>query len=231
VANVSITFTKSSGAAFNLSFIDSNGAPAGGGSTLGFQVAGGQTRKFVSLGAGAVTDTGFAVVTSNQPVTGTAIFSQFAGARLLSEAGVPASQAFARQAIFVDTQLGFRTGMAMANPNSGAANLSLQLINTEGVQVDTTTRTLQPSNHIPIFVHELFPNAAAMAGTLQVTSNVVIPAVALRFSPDFSVFTTLPPFSIASMFSPIQNWFEQRQWVAPMTSIAKLLAGLQFRIG
>ena len=228
---MTVTFTKSSGAAFNLSFKDSSGTPVGGGSTLGFQVAGGQTRKFVSTGAGAATDVGFGTITSNVPVNGTAVFSQFAGARLLSEAGVPAAQAMARQSIFVDTQLGFFTGVAVANPGTGPADLSLNLINTEGVQVNTTTRTLQPSNHLPFFVHELFPGAGAMVGSLQITSATAVPAIGLRFSPDFSVFTTLPPISIASMFSPVQHWFEQRQWVAPMTSIARLLAGLQFKIG
>src|SRR5262245_1347445 len=114
LANVTITFTKSTGAAFNLSFVDSSGTPVGGGNTLGFQVAGGQTRKFVSIGASAATDVGFGTVTSSQPVTGTAVFSQFSGTRLLSEAGVPSSQPAARQAIFVDTQLGFATGVAMA---------------------------------------------------------------------------------------------------------------------
>src|SRR4030095_15272795 len=195
LASVTITFTKSNGTAFNLAFVDSSGTPVGGGNTLGLQVAGGQTRKFVSIGAGAATDVGFGTVTSTQPVNGTAVFSQFSGARLVGEAGVPAAQALARQSIFVDTQLGFFTGVALANPGTGAADLSLNLINTEGVQVNTTTRTLQPSNHLPFFVHELFPGAPAMVGSLQVTSATAVPAIGLRFSPDFSVFTTLPPVS------------------------------------
>src|SRR5262245_44911221 len=147
LASVTITFTKSAGTAFNLSFVDSSGTPVGGGNTLGFQVAGGQTRKFVSIGAGAATDVGFGTMTSTQPVNGTAVFSQFSGTRLLGEAGVPAAQALTRQSIFVDTQLGFFTGVAVANPGTAAANLSMNLLNTEGVQVNTTTRTLQPSNH------------------------------------------------------------------------------------
>src|SRR3954465_8598866 len=51
-ASVSITFSASNGAPVVISFVDSAGAPAGTGS-LSFTISGGQTRKFVSTGAGA----------------------------------------------------------------------------------------------------------------------------------------------------------------------------------
>jgi hypothetical protein len=234
LANVTITFTKSNGTAFNVPFVDSSGAPAGDGNTLGFQVAGGQTRKFVSVGAAPGVDVGFASVTATAPVNGTAVFSQFSGGRLLSEAGVPTSQALARQGIFVDTQGGFYTAVAMANPAAGAANLTLQLMSTEGVQVATTTRVLNPNNHTAAFVHELFqgtPGAQPLVGSLQITGSTAIPAIALRFSPDFSAFTTLPPVSLASLLSPALKWFDQRPWLTPLTSIARLLDVFQFRAG
>jgi len=234
VASVTVRFTKSSGAAFALTMLDSAGAVASTGSTLAFQVAGGQTRKFVSLGDAPTTDIGFATVTSTQPVTGNAIFSQFNGAHLQSEAGVPASSPSARQSIFVDTSGGFHTGVAVANPNAAAADLTLTLLNTEGVLVATTAKSLLPTNHTAAFTEELFvgtPGAGPLVGSLQIVSSVPVPAVALRFSPDFAAFTTLFPVNLASLITPAVNWFEQRPWAEPFVAVARLLGALDFRMG
>jgi hypothetical protein len=228
LANVTITFTKSDGTTFNVAFVDSNGIPAGTGS-LGFQVAGGQTRKFVSTGVGGAVTVGFGAVSSTQTITGTAVFSQFAGDHLLSEAAVPSSQPLARQAIFVDTQNGYFTGLAYASP-VGAANLSLQLMNTDGVQVLTTTRFLKASSQNAAFVHELFPGLPPLVGSLQIISDVPVPAMALRFSPDFSAFTTLPTISLASLLNQGLQWFEHRSVSTPLTSIARLLGAFHLRI-
>ncbi len=231
LSNVTITFTKSNGTAFNVAFVDAAGSPAGSGNTLSFQIAGGQSRKFVSTGASASVETGFATVSGTAAVAGTAVFSQFSGTRLLSEAGVPSSQALVRQAVFVDTLGGFSTGVAMANPNSGSANLVLSLLNSEGVQVMSTTQTLLANNHVARFTGELFAGSQPLAGSLQIVSSLAIPAIALRFSPDFSAFTTLPPVSIASLLKPAVGWLEERPWLAPLKSLAKLLSTLQLGMG
>jgi hypothetical protein len=212
-ATGSVTFLRTQGGAaapFNVAFVDAGGVPVGSGNTLSFQIAGGQIRKFVSTGTAPLA-TGFATVTADSAVTGTAIFSLFAAnGRLVSEAGVPAAASLPRQAILVDTLAGFNTGVAYANPNGSAASISLQLLNLEGAPVGSPRPETLPANgHTALFVRELFPNAAPFAGTMQITSNAPLAAVALRFDPTFTFFTTLPPVSLAGIFPTVAEWVGQ----------------------
>ena len=227
----SITFTGSDGSAFNLSFVDSNGAPVGAGNTIPFQIAGGQSRKFVSTGQGELRS-GFGVVTANGTINGTAVFTQQSGNSLIGEAGVPAASLVGRQSIFVDEQAGFITGVAYANPNSASANITLQLLNTEGnAVVQSTTRTLNANQHTAAFVGDVFPGVVNVTGTMQINSNTPLAAIALRFSPS-GPFTTLPPVTLAELvINPALLWLEKRNWLSPVTSLARLLAGLQVRMG
>src|SRR5215471_19699049 len=117
------------GTPFNVSFTDEVGTPTTG--TITFAIAPGQTKKYVSAGAGAYSP-GFATAsTSAGAVTGTAIFSEFdtGSGRLIAEAGVPAAAALAKQAIFVDTINGYNIAVAYANPGPAAANVSFNLLN------------------------------------------------------------------------------------------------------
>jgi len=226
-ASGTITFTTSSGTAFNLSFVDSDGAAVGSGNTIPFQIAGGQTRQFVSSGGGDLAS-GFATVSSNQPVSGTAVFSLFSGSTLIGEAGVPASSPTARQTIFVDEKAGFQTAVAYANPNAAGASLTLQLLNTQGTAVvQSTTRTLGISNHTAAYVNQLFANTAGITGTMQITSDRPLAAIALRFSPQ-NLFTTLPPVTLASLINPALQWLG-KALPAPLGMVARLLGNL--RIG
>src|SRR5207249_3290626 len=121
------------GTPFNLTFTDGTGQPAGSGNTIPFQIAGGQTQKFTSSGAGACAG-GFAIASSNGPISGTAIFSESDTAgRLIAEAGVPSGSAVSSQAIFVDTQGGYNVGVAYANPGTTDANVTLRLLNSSAV--------------------------------------------------------------------------------------------------
>jgi hypothetical protein len=216
LATGTVTFLRTAGgvsAPLNVAFVDGNGVPAGSGNTLSFQIAGGQIRKFVSTAAAPLL-TGFATVSSDVPVTGTAIFSRFAAnGSLVSEAGVPAATASARQAILVDTLGGFNTGVAYANPSSSPATISLQLLNLEGVAVGgaIAPQTLPANGHNAVFVNQFFSggSAPAFAGTMQITSDTPLAAVALRFDPTFSFFTTLPPVSLASLFPTVAEWIGQ----------------------
>ena len=218
-----IEFTTSGGAAFNLSVISESGCPVGSGNMIPFQIAGGQTCKYQSTGAGGYSG-GFATVTSNNPISGTAIFSSFRlNGQLIGEAGVPAGGAVPRQAIVVDTLSGFQTGVAYANPGIAAAAITLSLLSSDGVVVATTADNLAARNHGAKFVHEIFPSAPPLAGTMQVSSQVPLAAIALRFSPN-ALFTTLPPVTLASVFRPVLEWFQQRPWGSPFAAIQNLLS-------
>jgi hypothetical protein len=235
-ASGTITFTKddqfnlsAAGTVFNtIAFTDQAGASAGSGGVITFSIPAGQTRKYTSTGAGAYSG-GFAtVVTTAGNVTGTSIFSQFTlSDRLHAEAGVPSATATPNQAIFVDTQGAFNVGFAYSNVGTAAANVTLSLLNSAAVSVTSTTQTLGPGNHNAKFLSEVFPNIPALAGRLEIRSSAPVSAVALRFDRDSGVFTTLPPITLASLIAPAVQWFEQRPWLSPLTSVARLLGAFQ----
>jgi len=225
---VQIDFTTSTGAAFNLQF-DGTGFTVNGNSVT-MTISGGQTRKLVSRGTGALA-VGWARVTSPGNVTGTALFSEFSNGQLFAEAGVPSSGTSTNQAIFVDTTAGFTTAGAYANPNAGPAAITLQLLNSDGVAVmPSTGQALAGFQHNPAFVNQLFPGAPAFTGTMQISSLVPVTAIALRFA-STGQFTTLPTISLASIINPAVEWLEQRPWLKPLSSFARILGGLQFRLG
>lgn len=235
-ASGTITFNQDNpnaglaGSPFNVSFVDEVGTPTTG--TITFSISAGQTKKYVSAGTGTYSP-GFATVTTSAgTVAGTSIFSEFdPGGRLIAEAGVPQAAALTKQAIFVDTIGGYNIAVAYANPGASAANVTFNLLNSTADSVATTTQLLGPGNHVATFTSGIFPSVGPLAGTMQVTSSVPIPTIALRFDPVFTIFTTLPPLSIASIVNPAVEWFQNRPWLAPLSSVARLLGAFDRRLG
>ena len=251
-SNVTMTFTRSNGDPFNVSFVDSDNQPVGSGNVVTIpSLAGGQSRKLISTAATALV-VGFATLTADASIVASAVFSQFSGTpaqgTLLSEAAVTSASAVLNQAIFVDASGNFRTALAYANPSATtSANITFNLLslNTGGVPVLTKTRPepLGPSNHESIYIDELFatgdvtdPLADGHVGTMQIISDTPLAAVSLRF--EGLIFTSVPPFSLASLMLPIESWMrpveswvQQRPWLAPLASLARILSGLHFRLG
>ncbi len=237
-ASGTITFTRDSsnpglaGSPFVLTLTDERGASTTS-STFTFSLTPGATRKLVSNGVGA-SISGFATVTTTTgTVSGTAIFSQFDGAgNLVAEAGVPSATAVPRQAIFVDTIGGYSIGLAYANPGGTAANVTLNMLDSNAVSVASTAQILGSGNHVQGFTFQMFnPPPPPVAGTMQITSDSPLVALALRFDPPLLKFTTLPPVTLASLINPAMEWLQERPWLTPLTSIARLLGSLQLRIG
>ena len=232
-----ISFTRDNsnlsvaGTPMTLTLTDESGATATQ-SSFTFSIAPGGSRKLVSSGTGQFMG-GFATVNSNDgSVSGTAIFSEFDTAgNLIGEAGVPSAAAVPRQAIFVDTVGGYSIGVAYANAGGASANITLNMLNSSAISVASTTQILGPGNHNALFTFQLFPSAPQLAGTMQITSNSPLAAVALRFDPSFTKFTTLPAVTLASLINPAVEWLQERPWLTPLTSIARLLGSLQLRIG
>ncbi len=226
-ADVTITFTTSSGGEFNLSFLDSDGQSVGSGNVVTIAgLQGEQTKKLTSTAASGLT-AGFATVASNADVEATAIFSLFVGAvgqgTLLSEAAVTLSQASTDQRIFVDESSGFRTALAYVNPSSSAeANLTFSLHDTNTGGAPLLTKEVPgvlPLNQAPLFIDELFstggitdPLADGVVGTLRIESDTPVAVVSLRFLGD--LFTTVPPFSAASLVFP------EKYFAAPIRLVA-----------
>lgn len=216
------------GSAFNITFTDETGAQVA--APIPFSISAGETKKYVSAGSSPY-EGGFATVnTSAGIVTGTSIFSEFVGGRLIAEAGVPQAAGLLKQAIFVDTQNGYNVGVAYANPGGASANVTLSLLGSNAAQVATTTQTLGPSNHSAIFTSQLFPSAPQLVGTMVISSETPLAAIALRFDPTFQIFSTLPPISLSSMLAPAFGWLEERPWLAPLASVARLLDAFRLRV-
>jgi hypothetical protein len=223
---------STAGSPFNITFTDESGIVTSG-SVIAFSIPPQQTKKYVSAGTAAYGG-GFATVsTTAGTVSGTSIFSEFdLSNRLIAEAGVPSASAVAKQAIFVDTVGGFNIGVAYANPGPGAATVNLSLLNAAGAIVATTPgRVLGSGNHAAAFTSQIFSTSAQFAGTMQITSATPLAAIALRFDPTFTVFTTLPPVTLASLINPAMEWLQQRAWLTPLSSVARLLGAFQLRIG
>ncbi len=199
MASGSITFTRSDGSAFYANWVDERGNNlTNGGNTAAFQLAPGESRKLTALADIPLT-TGYATVSANASVLGNAMFTQLdGGGNMLSEAGVPMAIPLPKQAVFVDTTSGFRTGVAIGNPNNASLEVHLELLNDAGQMIASTTRTLPPGQHFALFTDELFPGAAPMVGRLQFWCTNPMVSVALRFNPASTLFTTMAPIAVAN---------------------------------
>ena len=249
-SDVTVTFTTSSGDPFNISFVDSANQPVGSGNVVNIAgLAAGQSRKLISTAATPLA-VGFATVQSEPDIVASAVFSQFSGTpqqgTLLSEAAVTSASALSSQAIFVDESGDFRTALAYANPSAttpASITFNLRSLNTGSAPILTTTTTLPANNHKSIYVDELFatggqttPLAVGHVGTMEVLSDTPLAVVSLRF--EGSLFTSVPPFSLASLILPIESWIRpvrrwahQHPWLSPLVSLARILQGLQFPLG
>jgi hypothetical protein len=155
-------------------------------------LAGGQTLKVVSDGTGPLT-VGYTRVVRSETIAVTAVFSKYSSSgALISEASIPIADQLSKQAIFVDSQNGFSTGVALVNPNAESATITLELVDAQGQSVGAPLqRSLAARNQVAAFVSELFPEARNLVGTMRITSSAPIGVSALSFSPN-GVFTTVP---------------------------------------
>jgi hypothetical protein len=200
-ATGAITFTQdnnnllAAGSPWQITLADETGSSTTS-SVFTFTLPAGASRKYVTSGTGDFVS-GFAgVTTTTGIVSGTAIFSEFDTAgHPMAEAGVPSATPVLRQTILVDTTNGYSVGVAYANPGATSiANISLTLLDTSGNPVTApVTQTLGPGNHTSGFTSQFFRSAQPLVGTMQITSSTPIIAIALRFDPSLSKFTTLPP--------------------------------------
>ncbi|OLD71170.1 MAG: hypothetical protein AUI45_02240 [Acidobacteria bacterium 13_1_40CM_2_56_11] len=130
----------------------------------------------------------------------TAVFSNTQNGVVVSEAGVPASPPTIAARFFVDsrTKVGttsgngtvdILTGFAVANGNSTAANLNLNLRDSNGSTLARGSLQLAAGAHIAKFLDQLAPNfvlppgfANNGLGSLEITSDWPVSVVALRLT-------------------------------------------------
>jgi hypothetical protein len=195
-----IILTKSDGTPLKANWLDEMGNNVtNNNNAIGVQLAGGESRKFVSVADVPLT-TGFATIVANSSlILANAVFTEFDRAgNLLAEAGVPMAIPLVKQAIFVDTTNSFRTGVAVANPNTQPLQVHFELLSDTGQVITSTVQDFGPQQQIAVYLDQLFPGMPAMVGRVQFWSTSPTTAVGLRFTPLGTPFTTLTPLAIAN---------------------------------
>lgn len=197
-ASATITFIGDSGGPFFNNWLDESGNNINNGSaSFSVNLNSGESRKFTSVDDHPL-EAGYAMVTANASVLGTAMFSLLdASGNIQAEAGVPMAIPLGKQAVFVDTTNGFRTGVAIANPNNGDLEVHFELLSDSGQLLNSTVQTLAANTHIAVFTDQLFSGQAPMVGRLQYWCMNPMVSVALRFSPS-GEFTTMAPIAVAN---------------------------------
>ena len=141
--------------------------------------------------------TGWVRVTCPVAIGGSAIFQTISGTRINAEAGVSSSPLAAHFTTYVES-LGYAaSGLAICNPYAGQVTITLNLRNSSGQTVATTSFLLPPLGHVARFFSgpgQWFPNGFdQFQGTLEVIATARVGAVALRYDNfDANVFATLP---------------------------------------
>ena len=199
IASGSISPVNSDGTPMQAQFTDEFGIPVASNGQIPFQLGPRQTHKYTSTATNSL-QVGYAVVNSNVAVAANALLSHSLTAGpglLIAEAGEPALGPMGNQAVFVDTQFGFHEGIAIVNPSNLVQNINLTLVDSTGRIVHTTSQSLGPQGHSSLFISELFPDVVSTVGRLEVFANTPLVTLALRFSPNLSLFTTLFPFAVS----------------------------------
>jgi len=159
----------------------------------------------VTTGTGAAISTGYARITADAgsvTAAGFAVFALQQNGVLISEASVPAAHAIRSGRIIASAGDAANTGIAIANPNSTAANISFYFTDAIGQNSNQGSFMLDPGTQIARFLTEPpFKGSAVMNGTFTFISPVPVSAVALRgYVNERSEFlmTTLPVVDLAN---------------------------------
>jgi hypothetical protein len=181
-----------------ISFYDDNGNPlslAVGGtqqSQTSIVVPALGVAEVQTQGGGPLT-TGWAQAQSDQNLTGIGIFGLLDGSgNSVTEVGVPASLPLSSMSLFAQNGATTSTGVALANPNNTAANVTLTLKDSNSTPLAQTSVTIPPMGHLARYAPELF--AAIPPGEFQGKIEVLStqPLAGLTLRQRGSIFTSLP---------------------------------------
>jgi hypothetical protein len=187
-ASISVSFFNDDGTPMNVGI---NGTT---GSQFSFSLPSSGTLQVETSGAGNI-KTGWASIQSEKSLSGISIFSFYDGAgNYVSEMGAPATAATTSFSMFVQTTTDINTGIAIANPNSSPAQVTLTLRDSQGDATGSPVSVTVPANgHIQGYVTDIFPQETmpqGFSGTLDVVSQV--PVVGMNERQRGQHFTWLP---------------------------------------
>ena len=151
-----------------IAFFDNDGnpleLPVGGTpvTEIDFELRQREVRRFVTDGPGQV-KSGWALVHSDQPLSGTLSFAIRDGAgNVFSDVGVTPSRLSDEITIFADSIANSDTGVGISNPNDQPLTLLFDLLHLNGDLVSSEQRILAGRGHLALFLTELFPGVAGI---------------------------------------------------------------------
>ena len=185
-----------------LNLTDDNGAPMamtipgnGTGSSFTIDLPAGASQMLQTDGQGSVT-VGAATITSTSRICVSGIFSIYdSHGNYVTETGVGNSDPQSSFVLPVDTTGLFNTGLALFNPGTITASITMILSDTTGKQVASTVVPLAGGHHTAAFIagtEQFFPSITHMQGTLVVQCTSSIAAMVLRQNGAPLSFTSLP---------------------------------------
>jgi len=177
-----------------LQIFDGNGAPLAvnqvGGTTdssFKYSIPAGGVFRFQTDGFPASARAGWVRLTADAGTStpvGAGVFSYSSGGFLASESGIPAAASTTHARVYVDLRGGHDTGLAIANPASTSANVTISAYRTDGVTaIGMSQGPLQlPGNgHSAKFATELIAGLpAGFTGVLDIASATPFAALTLR---------------------------------------------------
>ncbi len=187
-ATASVSLTRSDGSPFSVTIEGATG------NSFSLSIAPMGTARLETTVPGNLAS-GYAKFLSNVPLSGSALFKLLSGGKILSEAGVGLSKPAKSFTVYVDNLNNALSGYAVANAGAIPAILTLTLRDGSGAPRETRQFTLPARQHIAEFAFERFPNTApaGFEGSLEVTSDQNVSAVAVRFdNATQDVFSTIP---------------------------------------
>ncbi len=173
-----------------LKLTDNNGKPLsvtitglGTNSQFNIPLDPGTTKIYQSDGNGSAQ--GAATVSSTGPIGVSAVFTVLDSAgNFVTESGVGVSDAMTDFVLPVDSTGSALTGLALFNPGTADALLTLTLFNTDGSPAGSMPLSLASGNHLAAFVAlnspgQFFPTLTSFRGTMQVQSTTPVSAMVL----------------------------------------------------
>ena len=182
--------------AATLSFFDEFGDPLsldvegfGVTSDVAFSVAEGSSTGIQTLG-GETARRGWARIVSDGPLSGSSIFQARDETGLIThEAGVSAAPLQAEGNVYTEVRIdvddptrAISSGLAIANPSDEESLIMLILVDSDGSEIETASRLLQPGEQLAQFLGELFPGQQFddVTGSVQISSDIPFVITSLR---------------------------------------------------
>jgi hypothetical protein len=185
---LTVTNTTSVPTAGSVYFLDGEGEPLLLGiegqensmSTLSFSIPA-RSSIVIQTTGGYEVQSGWARVEADQSIQGSSIF-QYMGNGLHSEAAVANAPASGETSLFVSRTGNVSTAVAIAVPVNEEALVTLQLLDSEGVELAEKEVTISEEGHLAQFIEEFFPEEVAdtFRGNLVIESVAPVVVTAIR---------------------------------------------------